>query len=84
MAGGAIPVPHPAPSQGPYIELILKAGPTHGQMKGKSSTLMRFPEIGSRKGPRMTQNDPESTLKTTLQTGPEMASDGPEIDPQIS
>ena len=33
---GAIPGTNPAPSQGPYIQLFLRQGPTHGQMKANS------------------------------------------------
>ena len=52
-AGRAIPVPGPAVLQDPYLTIFSYKAylrPNEGYFR----LMMRFPRIGSRKGPRMT------------------------------
>ena len=67
------------PSQDPYFIIFQPQGPTHGQMKVKSSILMRFPRIGLDMGPRMTRIDPQNDPPDTL---PDWSRDVPS-DPHI-
>ena len=72
----------------PYLVIFLRYEPTHGQMKAIPSYFMRFLRYGLRLTSQIPSFDPQidlqMTLPVTLQTGPEMALQMPQIDPQIS
>ena len=76
VAGRAIPVPTPVPSQGPIYYHIQASGPTHGQMKVNNLVSMRFPRKGLELTSEWTRIDPRID---PLDDPPDWSPDCPQI-----
>ena len=81
VLGGCYTGVLPSTLPGTHIQPYLASGPYLRPNEGISEVFMRFPRIGSRKGPEkgpeMTRIDSESTLPDWSRDGPQITSRSP-------